>query len=158
LIHCEIEDRDTWRRRKAAIALSFGIFAAALAVPCLAADEAACPETVEVKQTVTASAPGWNVSYATRPHRLEQITFFNGPPSEQASLVYDDWKNAKDAATATWTFPPDARGYFVQCAYSGTSVELSRRLPESIKSCRVIYEKDVASARGLPAIRQIVCR
>jgi hypothetical protein len=92
------------------------------------------------------------------PHRLEQVTFFDGPPEELASLVYDDLKTAGKQQVAVWNFAANPRGFWISCAYSGTAVVLSRRLPAGIKTCRVTYDKTASSAAGLPAIQKIDCR
>src|ERR1700688_1390380 len=78
------------------------MFSAAL--PASAADSL-CPEAVGVKQTGAAPAPEWSVSYSSAPTGLEMVTFYSGPPKDEASLVYDDIVNAKDSSTATWKFP-----------------------------------------------------
>jgi hypothetical protein len=75
------------------------------------AADSLCPETVSVKQTGAGPAPEWSVPYSTTPIQLEMITFYNGPPKDEVSLVYDTWTNAKDSPTASWKFPKDARGY-----------------------------------------------
>ena len=135
----------------------------AIASACLpaiasAADEVICPDSVKVQQSAAAPASGWIVSHRDTASRLEMITFFNGAPAERASLVYDTWLEAKDTVTATWSFPKDARGYWVSCSYEATTVELSRPLPATLATCQVIYERQAAGARGLPAIRSVACR
>jgi hypothetical protein len=128
----------------------------ATALPASAA-ESLCPDAVSVKQTGAAPAPEWSVSYSGLPNRLEMVTFYSGPPRDEASLVYDDFVNAKDSSTATWRFPKQARGYWVKCSYAGTTLELAKALPATVSSCRVIYDKGTGSPSGLPAIRHIGC-
>ena len=127
------------------------------AAPASAADSL-CPDTVNVKQTGAAPAPEWAVSYSTLPNRLESVTFYNGPPLDGASLVYDDLVKAKDSSRATWRFPKDPRGYWVQCSYSGTTLELAKALPATVFACRVTYDRESSSAAGLPAIKGIACQ
>jgi hypothetical protein len=124
----------------------------------VAAQGLLCPETVQVRQSSAPALQGWSVSYSEAPNRLEMVTFFNGPPEEQASLVYDRWTDGKGISTATWSLPRDARGYWVRCSYSGTSVELSKRLAPEISSCQVIYQRQAHGVAGLPAIERIACR
>ena len=124
-------------------------------LPASAADSL-CPETVDVRQAGAAPAPEWSVSYSTLPNRLEMVTFYSGPPKDQASLVYDDLVKAKDSATATWRLPKDARGYWVKCSYAGTTLELSKALPATVSSCQVVYDRDARPA-GLPAIKRVAC-
>jgi hypothetical protein len=130
------------------------LFAAA---PVFAADSL-CPETVSAKQAGTAPAPEWSVSYSTSPNQLEMVTFYSGPPKDEASLVYDDFVSGKDSSLATWKFPRDARGYWVKCTYRGTTLELSKPLPSTLSSCRVTYNRDAGLPSGLPAIPSIGCR
>lgn len=128
------------------------------AVPLAAAAGSLCPDTVSVKQTGAAPAPEWAVSYSSLPNHLESVTFYNGPPQDGASLVYDDRVKAKDSVRATWRFPKDPRGYWVQCAYRGTTLELAKALPATVSSCRVTYDREASSAAGLPAIKDIACQ
>lgn len=130
------------------------LFAAA---PAFAA-ESLCPETVDTKQAGTAPAPEWSVSYSASPNQLEMVTFYSGPPKDEASLVYDDFVSGKDSSLAAWKFPKDPRGYWAKCSYRGTTLELSKPLSSSVSSCRVTYDRDAGLPSGLPAIRSIVCR
>jgi hypothetical protein len=129
-----------------------------MAAPLAVAADSLCPETVAVKQTGAAPAPEWSVSYRATPIELEMVTFYSGPPKEEASLVYDDFVRAKDSSVATWKFPKDARGYWVKCSYAGTTLELSRALPPTVSSCRVTYDRQASSPAGLPTIRRIACQ
>ncbi|HEV2977029.1 MAG TPA: STY0301 family protein [Casimicrobiaceae bacterium] len=122
------------------------------------AADSLCPDTVSVTQTGTSPAPEWSLSYSRAPSELEMVTFYNGPPKEEASLVYNDFVRGKDSSTATWKFPKDLRGYWVKCSYRGTSLELSKALPPTVSSCRVSYERQAASPSGLPAIKRIACQ
>jgi len=89
---------------------------------------------------------------------LAGITFYDGPPSEQASLVYDQIKHGKSQDVASWTFSPQKdRPIWLTCSYAGTVVELSRSLPPQIKTCTVTYDPQEHIA-GLPAIKKIDCR
>jgi hypothetical protein len=119
---------------------------------------ALCPGTVTVKQTGAPPTPDWAVSYSALPNELEMITFYSGPPKDDASLVYDDIVNSKDTSSATWKFAKDAHGYWVKCAYRGTTLELAKALPDTIASCRVTYERLEKSASGLPVIRSVDCK
>jgi hypothetical protein len=127
------------------------------ALPAFAGDSL-CPDTVSVKQTGAAPAPEWSVSYSATPSQLEMVTFYSGPPKEEASLVYDDLVRAKDSSTATWKFPKDPRGYWVKCSYRGTTLELSKALPPTVSSCRATYDRQAASPSGLPTIKRIACQ
>jgi hypothetical protein len=131
----------------------------ALVTPCMAAvADPLCPDAISVKQSGTAPAPDWAVSYSATPSTLEMVTFYSGPPKDEASLVYDDLVRAKDSSTATWKFSKDPRGYWVKCSYRGTTLELSKALPPTVTSCRVTYDREATSATGLPAIKRTACQ
>jgi hypothetical protein len=138
--------------------ISFAVAVTLLAALPASASDSLCPDAVNVKQTGAAPAPEWSVSYSGTANELEMVTFYSGPPKDEASLVYDDFVNAKDSSTATWKFPKDPRGYWVKCSYRGTTVELSKALPPTVSSCRVAYDRQAASPAGLPAIKRIACQ
>jgi hypothetical protein len=137
---------------------SLALAAALLAAHSASASDSLCPDAVSVKQAGVAPAPEWSVSYSGTPNELEMVTFYNGPPKDEASLVYDDFAKAKDSSTATWRFPKDPRGYWVKCSYRGTTLELSKALPPTVSTCRVTYDRQAASTAGLPAIKRIACQ
>jgi hypothetical protein len=118
----------------------------------------ACPEQVAAEQKPVSPPAGWTAGLSAEPHRLEQVDFFDGPPEERASLIYDDIKKAGKQQVAVWSFAANPRGFWISCAYSGTAVILSRRLPATVKSCRVTYEKTALTPGGLPVIQKIDCR
>jgi len=139
--------------------LLFIAAAGALLINCAAtAADALCPDTVSVKQTGAPPSPDWSVSYSATPTALEMVTFYSGPPKQEASLVYDEWVRGKDASTATWKFTKDSRGYWVKCSYRNTTLELSKALPPAVSSCRVTYDRQTTSASGLPAIKRMACQ
>ena len=140
------------------LALLYSVTATLItACPASAAD-LLCPDAVSVKQTGAPPAPEWSVSYSAAPTALEMVTFYSGPPKEEASLVYDDLVRGKEGSTATWKFPKDPRGYWIKCSYRGTTVELSKTLPPTVSTCRVTYDRQTTSASGLPAIKRIACQ
>lgn len=116
-----------------------------------------CPRTVVVEQKPVEPPAGWSAADDGSPHRLAGVTFFDGPPAELASLKYDDEASAEKEWTGIWHFEPNPRGYWIACTYSGTSIVLSRRLPATVKICRVTYEKE---SREVPvgSIEKIDCR
>ena len=116
-----------------------------------------CPSTLAVEQKPVAPPARWGAAADGSPHRLAGITFFDGPPAERASLVYDDEASAEKEWTGIWHFEPNPRGFWIACAYSGTSIVLSRRLPAEVKVCRVAYEQE--SREGpVGEIKRIDCR
>ena len=118
---------------------------------------AECPAEILVRQQA-APVPGWEATYEPGPNRLSAVTFFDGPPREKASLVYDDEVKAARETRAVWRFPASGKGIWISCGYEGTAAMLSRRLPASVRACTVSYERGVTSTAGLPAIRGIECK
>ncbi|MGO9954259.1 MAG: STY0301 family protein [Dissulfurispiraceae bacterium] len=125
---------------------------------CSAADSVRCPDTIEVDQKALHPLPGWSVSYNSLPLQIEMVTFFNGPPQENASVVYDKESKTKGGWVATWNFPINDGSYWIRCSYRGTRAELSRRLPGSVSVCEVTYDDGSSFPSGLPVIRKIECR
>jgi hypothetical protein len=122
-----------------------------------AGPDAGCPASVAVRQAATAPA-GWAVAYDQKANGLAMVTFFEGPPAELASLVYDEQTSKGGEIRAVWRFPAGNKGIWMSCAYDGTRVVLSRQLPASVRTCTVKYDKTSASGGGLPAVRGIGCQ
>jgi hypothetical protein len=121
------------------------MLAALLAVTAFAAPAPSlvdCPRTLAVEQKVVSLPSGWGATADGSPHRLAGVTFFDGPPSDLASLKYDETAFADKEWTGIWHFGPNPRGFWIACSFSGTSVVLSRRLPAEVKVCRVIYDQE----------------
>ena len=117
-----------------------------------------CPPKIEVEQRIGVIPKGWEAAQPTTTVSLASVTFFDGPPSEKASLKFDSEDTQKRDRVAFWNLPPNARGYWISCGYQNTTAIISRRLPENIKSCAVTYERRRRSAAGPPAVKDITCR
>jgi hypothetical protein len=115
-----------------------------------------CPATIQTEQKASAPAP-WTVDYGALPIALAQVTIFEGPPSEQASLVYDNEKKLPKEMVLTWNLGPNKRGYWLQCAYSGTTATISRRLPDSVKRCEERLARDSFFVNGQSVVNKIDC-
>jgi hypothetical protein len=123
-----------------------------------AADTPACPAKIDVRQQLATNAPGWTATQDDSPHQLAGITFYDGPPQQKASLVYDDMAKAGGKQIARWRFTPDSgRQTWIACSYSGTSLELTKSLPPNTSACEVTYDPRQQVA-GLPLIDKISCR
>lgn len=121
----------------------------------LYADDSICPRSIDVKQAISTVPSGWAVEYETTGNTLTQVTFFDGPPSEKASLVYDRYVKSKTGKdTATWTFSPQSKySHYIACRYNDTSATLSRKLPDNTTECKVVYDSKSGNA-----IQSIVCK
>jgi len=125
---------------------------------CAAAEPAACPDTIAVRQELAAAVEGWTPTLDDTPHRLAGITFYDGPPQERASLVSDRTTKAAGKETAVWHFKPQAnRQIFVACSYATTAIILTKPLPPKTASCSVTYSLQTRVA-GLPVIEKIACK
>ena len=136
----------------------FCSFATSLLGPvAFAADPPICPAKIDVHQQLAAPAPGWTPIFDGAPHVLAGVTFYDGPPQEKASLVYDSITRSPAKQTATWRLAPSTgRQTWISCSYSGTSVELAKSLPATA-TCEVTYDTRQQIA-GLPTIEKIACK
>ena len=117
-----------------------------------------CPDTIAVNQEIQGSIPGWQVSKDDTPVRLAGITFFDGPPGEKASLVYDETKRTTGKVVMIWHFLPNRdRQIWMSCGYSETTVTIAQELPNEISRCSVTYNPKIRVA-GLPMIEKIDCK
>lgn len=124
-------------------------------LPLFAAD-VHCPETIPVKQTLLKQFQGWRESASDVPIRLAGVTFYDGPPEQNASLAYDSDNTSHGKRVAVWRFARQVETWLA-CSYAGTNVVLSRRLPRATSICRVTYISNQTIA-GLPAIEKIECQ
>ena len=129
-----------------------------LSLASVASDAAICPAKIEVQQRLASAVDGWAPITDDSPHQLSGITFFDGPPSEKASLVYDAIKKTATEELVTWNFDSSGkRSTWMVCSYSGTAIQLSRGLPPATKSCQVTYSRTQRLA-GMPVIASISCK
>ncbi len=69
------------------------------------------------------------------------VTFYDGPPADMASLVYDSEVKKGPRLVLTWTFDPHApKGICLRCRYSGTAAVLDRELPKGTTGARVVLD------------------
>jgi hypothetical protein len=122
------------------------------------AQPANCPDSVAVHQQLTAAVNGWTTMIDDTPHRLANITFYDGPPQQGAPLIYDQRMAAAGKETATWHFLSRAdRQIWVGCSYAGTAIVLTKALPRSTSTCSVTYDPRQTIV-GLSVIEKIVCK
>ncbi|HEY2774990.1 MAG TPA: STY0301 family protein [Candidatus Binatia bacterium] len=118
--------------------------------------DAICPATVHVTQEAASTPAGYLVAKSADPTVLAGLTIFDGPPKDLASLVPDNADTG--SSVATWTIAQDReRGLYVSCIYSGTRIQLQRKLPASVTSCRVTYDNNV-HVDGYPQIKSMSCK
>jgi len=137
------------------VALTFGLAASSVCAS-VARAQVACPPSVSVEQKAAASNE-WGVDYSKLPAALSSVTIFDGPPSEQASLKYDDERVTKSEIIQTWELPASDRGYWLVCGYTNTTAQLVRKLTNAIRACEVVFEKGVSYGGGGMVVKRARC-
>ena len=127
-----------------------------LVCTCWAQDQY-CPKAIRTKQTLENAPAGWKSGSSNKQEQaLAGITFFDGPPEQEASLVYDSYTKGKTADHAVWHFDRSSQ-IWVSCIYQGTAITLSKALPANTTECKVVYSPDV-HVDGYPEIKQVICK
>ena len=119
--------------------------------------EVHCPPTVSVDERVPEPPEGWTAQQRKTGHRLAGVTFYDGLPAAEASLVYDETATKGDDWIATWRFPASAGGYWIVCRYEATTMELTRAIPPAVTVCRVAYDKRIVTDPRHDEVRRIEC-
>ena len=119
--------------------------------------EARCPPTITVEERVSERPDGWTVTQRKTGHPMAGVTFYDGPPSEEASLVYDETKASGDEWIATWHFTPGPRPFWIECRYENTTMQLAHPLPPTVTVCRVAYDKRIVKDPRHDEVRRLVC-
>lgn len=116
------------------------------------------PDPVTVKQEIASIPAGWQPGIDTSIHRLTRITVFAGRPSAKASLIPDNDEQPGEDTCAIWTFgPKNADTIWIECAFSGTDITLSRAMPLTCREIRVYYSTK-NRIDGYLEIRKVVFR
>ena len=125
----------------------------------LAAEEVRCPAVVEAAKPALAKAQaGWTAVVAARRHELANVTVYDGPVEENASLVPDGERKAGRKVEERWKLnPATARGYWLQCHYAATALTLVRALPKGATSCTVTADPAM-TLEGRAVIESVICR
>lgn len=95
-----------------------------------------CPDHVSATLTLMEPLePGspWTTqsSEASGAQTLSDLTLFDGPPEEKASLA-----PSAEGAEPSWSFPaPRPRQIWVACSYANTSLTLIQPLDDAITRC-----------------------
>jgi hypothetical protein len=129
-----------------------------IALPAMATD-ITCP--AEIKTTTAQLAvpvEGWSAQAEPAPNQLKGITFYEGRPSDGASLVPDEEKRGKSTITRIWQLAALGSGSFwLRCRYANTTMTLERPLPAGVAECTVDYSRTL-SLDGEPVIEKLVCK
>ena len=115
-----------------------------------------CQKSIHTKQAVESVPKGWRADSGKGEHSLAAITFFDGPPEQEASLVYDSYTKGKRADLATWKFDR-SQHLWISCIYQGTEITLAKPLVENIAEYKVSYSRSI-HIDGYQQIEQITCK
>jgi hypothetical protein len=122
------------------------------------AQNAVCPETIQVNQKLENAIPPWEVFQEGVPLQLMSVDFFEGHPNQRASLVPDMQSEKNGRLVGSWRFAPSkARKYWIGCTYDRTNITLTRPLGPEISTCKVTYDKLVNIAGHL-AVIEVSCK
>lgn len=113
-----------------------------------------CPKNLSVIETVTAIPSGFHPYVDGNPPLeansepiqlpLRQIMFSDGVPVDQGWLSPSNTKKA----SLTWDLRGSSdQGIWVSCAYTGTAIIISAKLPQPVTQCQVLLEDDSQTAK-----------
>ena len=115
-----------------------------------------CPKSISVKEIIDKAPDGWTVAQDKQAKNvLAAITFYDGPPEQEASLVYDKWIKHNSSAEGIWQFDPSS-SIWISCRYASTSIVLQKQLPAKTSECTVTYDPKT-TIDGDPEIQKIAC-
>jgi hypothetical protein len=105
-----------------------------------------CPALIKTNQSLQEPIKGWDgfVDDLNAVHTFNRVTFYAGPPKEQASLSPDE--SPKDKKL-TWTFGKEK--IWLACGYSNTLMQLVQPLPDNTKRCSVTYNADLSQVKTI---------
>ncbi len=116
------------------------------------------PKEIVTKQEIVNTPAGWACAKETHPNVLSAVTISDGPPENEASLVYDKVTRQKNKLIATWRCETDVKEHdWISCSYAGTVVVIKRQLPDGIKELRILYDDEVKTD-GLPTVEKVEYR
>ena len=135
----------------------FAVAALLLACESAPAVQLMCPPFLETEQGSSQAPEGWS-AVVSRAGKLPLVgaNFTDGRPEQLADLKGESERRKGKISVTTWNvegMSPD--GLWLYCRYLDTTVVLTQRLPNGLKSCEMISTDDPAAA--VP-IKSIKCR
>jgi hypothetical protein len=131
----------------------------ALAAAVVAAEEptevgdVACPASLAVEQKPASVPAGWTVTAGEPSLGLAGVLVYDGPPSDEASLVPDQKKTRREL-TSTWRFPTSRpRDFWLACVYGSSAIRLTRVIPANISRCVAVHTLDPKTGRADELLR-----
>lgn len=132
---------------------------AALLLTCESAQalQLTCPPFLETEQGSNQAPEGWR-AVVNRTGKLPLVgaNFTDGRPEQLGDLKGESARQRGRMTTTTWNVEgTSAEGLWLYCRYLDTTVVLTQKLPDGLKSCAMISTDDPTAA--LP-IKSITCR
>ena len=121
-----------------------------------------CPPSIEVMQALVKVPEGWSgfdsvqgqSDHKTNTHTLINVQFSDGNPREQALLTPSAEKKRGRFVTYTWNFSPAmSDGHWISCEYSRTTVAVTQKLPDKVKSCSATFDARFST----PVAQRVEC-
>ncbi len=116
--------------------------------------EPLCPTHLSVEQRAVDPPAGFQPFDPAVTHPWDTVAFSDGPPDQMAWLAPDTTQHRGKSFTNIWTFASAGGGTWLSCGYAGTSLVLSRRLPDSTRRCEVRYDATMSP----PVATAVTCR
>jgi hypothetical protein len=113
-----------------------------------------CPDQIKVEQRAVQLPAGVQAFDREPQHNWTNAEFSDGPPNEQAWLAPDDTKKSGASFTNIWRFTPAKSGTWLACGYTGTSLVVVSRLPDSVRTCEVRFDANTSP----PTATAVDCR
>lgn len=98
-----------------------------------------CPGSLEVQQTAK-EIPGWSPRNPNTASPFYFVEFSDGDPKHSALLLPDGETMVGRNTVLTYSFAPVQEPWVI-CSYRGTSMMLAKRLPGSVKHCKVTLDQ-----------------
>ena len=97
-----------------------------------------CPPKIATRQQLEQELKGWESYSRFVKHTLKTVVLFEGHPSKQMALKYDETVEQESETVHVWRLHAEAE-YWLECGYSGTKVVLARRAPRGVTRCEVAW-------------------
>ena len=130
-----------------------------LAVAAAPAQEVRCPASIQPKTSELAQqVPGWKPVLEPGHHEVTNVTVYDGPIEEKASLVPDGDRKVGKKVQEFWKLDPkNPRGYWLQCHYASTPLTLVRAIPKGATSCVVTADPGL-KLEGMAVVESAICK
>jgi hypothetical protein len=122
--------------------------------------EALCPDAINTKQEAVSVPPDYQAGMYPGIYILQEITFHNGLPGDQGTMIAKETEGDTGSATIirTWRFPPKKPGpVYFSCIFDNTTVTLVRELDAKATKCVVTYDAGIQIG-GYPKIVSSYCK